>query len=262
MNVRWLPALIVAAGIMISGCKSEEQCWIDHAASTSFCNDDFYGCWADAENRYEATACYNDTYDTCMDESSLTLWECTGDVTCAETAAVCTDECGDDEACVEACNAEFDTCWGGDSCVGDRFVCDLGCELWDDACLDGCKVDMFVCSGGTSCEEVELTADATTWECEGEGWYDWVCEETCNAFSNFCASQAECKEAIAVGDNCPPDQLLDLDDRDEFLVYIDAMLLCEEDRRICTMCCYDVDYHDEISCSDIDWEAMAEDFPI
>ncbi len=267
MNVRWLTALVLAAGIAFTGCKSEEQCWVDHAAETSFCNDDFYECWKGAENRYEATACYNDTLDNCMIDAEAQLYDCSGDMNCwadYEACALEADCAADDDACQQTCATPFLDCWGEDTCVGERLMCDASCAVWDDVCLDTCKVDMFVCSGGDSCEQADPADDETegAWECSGEGWYDWLCEETCNAFGNFCAAKAECKEPIELGDNCPPDQLLDLDLREEFDLYIEAMLQCEEDRRICTMCCYDVDYHEEISCTDIDWEAMGEDFPI
>ena len=267
MNVRWLSAWMIVAGIALVGCKSEEQCWVDHAAETSFCNDDFYECWRGAENRYEATACYNDTYDSCMDDAQWDLIECSGAMDCFSDFEACyaaADCSADDETCLQACTTTFLDCWGEDSCLGERLICEATCPDWDDTCLDSCKVDMFVCSGGGSCTQADPSdgMDEGAWECSGEGWYDWICEETCNSFGNFCATQAECKEPIEAGENCSPDQLLDLDLREEFEIYIDAMMQCEEDRRICTMCCYDVDYHEDISCSDIDWDAMAEDFPV
>ncbi len=127
MRFRWLVAMVIAAGVMLGGCKAEDRCWIDYTADTSFCNNDNYDCRLAAETDYDLNACTYEVFTTCLDEAEITVTECGGE----------------------------------GSCIATRFECEALCESWDDTCRVTCADDMAACADWFDPEcEADCNTDA------------------------------------------------------------------------------------------------------
>jgi len=154
MESRWLLAFAATAIISLLGCKTEEQCWIDHTAEVSFCHSDYFECVSGAETGYDESACLHDAQATCLDEADTALGECAG----------------------------------SEGCVADRSTCEAACDAWDDVCLDTCKATMVTCAEWylpdceAGCDETSLTC----WEAAEGTEAIAACEEDRRACAMCC----------------------------------------------------------------------------
>ena len=245
MKLHSLCAIVVIAGIAVSGCKNDRQCWVDYTAEVSFCNSGYLDCWSTADTPYSGAACYHETHATCMDDARTVLTECADDDDCLAGRLACESACDDwDTSCVRVCDKAMLECTGGESCEwGEAEAEAIAAADDDDSAGDDDDDD----SAGDD-DTADPFAEDGVWVCDAETWYNPSCEAACNEIGGACVEVAGCTDMYNpfTGEECA--EPLDLHDQETFNHYVEVLNSCEVTRRACTMCCYGVEYHDELTC--------------